>query len=301
MRIEQLQGLKKISETHSLNRAAQSLFISQQALSASIHNLEKELNTVLLNRSKTGVTLTADGEYVLTMGKQLLDAHDNIQTHFMQKSLNVPDNASALNISCIPLLRDHYLGKPISYFYKTFPRVSINLSQVSNETAIRNIQDGTLDLAFVSEFTYGGRSSLDLPEDISFFSIGTSPIMLLCSRYSHLAPYRYLSLENLLHEVFVYNNNYSTEMNHFFFSGYTNPPQTIFVQSTAIFQQMIADNNAVSFYFDSGIPVTGTSMLPEDILVKKLSENARMSIGYLYKKSTLAENTLSRIFVDHLL
>ena len=67
MNSEQLRQLIDISKTGSIRMTAKRLYISQQAVSESMKRLEKELNCILLNRSKNGVTLTDDGKFVLIL------------------------------------------------------------------------------------------------------------------------------------------------------------------------------------------------------------------------------------------
>lgn len=59
---------KEVAEAGNITAAAQTLFISQSAVSQSIKQLEAELQTRLFARNSRGVTLTADGrmlyEYV---------------------------------------------------------------------------------------------------------------------------------------------------------------------------------------------------------------------------------------------
>ena len=72
MTIEQLYYFVKIAESGSFTSASLKLFISQQALSISINNLEKELGVSLFQRSRKGVSLTVDGEYLYQQSKRHL-------------------------------------------------------------------------------------------------------------------------------------------------------------------------------------------------------------------------------------
>lgn len=54
----------KLSECSSFSEASNKLYISQQALSKSIKNLEMELNVRLFHRTNQGITLTSDGHYL---------------------------------------------------------------------------------------------------------------------------------------------------------------------------------------------------------------------------------------------
>lgn len=58
MRTDQIIYLNEINRRSSLHQASENLHISTQALSLSIKSLEEELGFQILERSRTGVTLT---------------------------------------------------------------------------------------------------------------------------------------------------------------------------------------------------------------------------------------------------
>ena len=64
MEFRQIQYFIKLSESTSISQAAKELFISQQALSKSIKNLESELNTRLFLRTNQGIKLSKSGVYL---------------------------------------------------------------------------------------------------------------------------------------------------------------------------------------------------------------------------------------------
>ncbi len=72
MRLEQLTYFVKTANTGSFSAASMELFISQQALSTSIKNLEKEFQAQLLIRTPKGVVLSNDGKYFYEIATQIL-------------------------------------------------------------------------------------------------------------------------------------------------------------------------------------------------------------------------------------
>lgn len=78
MTLIQLHYLITISETNSLNKAAEQLYVSQPSLSSSMKELEKELGITLFYRSGRGVTLTNDGLEFLLYAKQLYGQYETI-------------------------------------------------------------------------------------------------------------------------------------------------------------------------------------------------------------------------------
>lgn len=72
MRLEQLQYFVQVVESHSFNRAAQKLNITQPALTNSIRSLEEELGVQLLIRSRRGCVPTSWGVRIYEDCKSLL-------------------------------------------------------------------------------------------------------------------------------------------------------------------------------------------------------------------------------------
>lgn len=72
MRLEQLQYFVQVVESHSFNKAAQALNITQPALTNAVRALEEELGVQLLVRSRKGCTPTAWGVRIYEDCKSLL-------------------------------------------------------------------------------------------------------------------------------------------------------------------------------------------------------------------------------------
>ena len=95
MRMEQLQYLVEIIDSHSMNQAAKKLFVTQPALSQSIVSLEEELGFELLKRSSKGIAPTVLGSIVYEDAKKLTDDFKSYQhkwKNFVQKTPSVPIN-----------------------------------------------------------------------------------------------------------------------------------------------------------------------------------------------------------------
>ena len=82
MRMEQLRCIVDIAKTGSLTSTAKRLFVSQQAVSKSISQLEEELGVNILIRSKTGVNFTEEGLSVLDFAKKVLAEQDTLLQMF---------------------------------------------------------------------------------------------------------------------------------------------------------------------------------------------------------------------------
>ncbi len=69
MTLQQLTYLVTVAECGNITDAAERLFLSQPSLSAAIHNLEKEMGVTAFVRSNKGVTVTQEGEELLSFAR----------------------------------------------------------------------------------------------------------------------------------------------------------------------------------------------------------------------------------------
>lgn len=72
MELKQLTYFYEASTCQCFSKAAKNLYISQQALSKAIANLEAELGVALFVRKSSGISLTNEGEYLLERCKVIL-------------------------------------------------------------------------------------------------------------------------------------------------------------------------------------------------------------------------------------
>ena len=79
MTLQQLNYAIVISETGSMNKAAEQLYITQPSLTNSIKELEKEIGITIFNRSGKGVSLTADGMEFITYARQVYQQYETLQ------------------------------------------------------------------------------------------------------------------------------------------------------------------------------------------------------------------------------
>lgn len=82
MTLQQLTYLVTVADCGNITEAAEKLFISQPSLSAAIHNLEKEMGVTAFTRSNKGVTVTREGEELLSFARMLLEQADNMKETF---------------------------------------------------------------------------------------------------------------------------------------------------------------------------------------------------------------------------
>ena len=125
MTIRQFRYFLKIARCGSINKAALQLDITQQSLLASMNSLEKSLGFSVFSRSKSGVSLTPQGEAILDDVQRIVDICSR-WAQFMDD-----DSAARLPIriagtsSMINLI----LGKAVLSLKEKYPNVAIELHE----------------------------------------------------------------------------------------------------------------------------------------------------------------------------
>ena len=85
MRLEQLKYLVDIAETGSITATAERFFMSQQAVSKNIRQLEREYGIELLRRSNNVVVFTEEGEAFVEFARRVLTDETNLKQQFLMK------------------------------------------------------------------------------------------------------------------------------------------------------------------------------------------------------------------------
>ena len=85
MTLTHLKYVITIADTHSMNEAARTLFISQPSLSQAVRELEEEIGIILFNRSNRGVKITPEGEEFLGYARQVTEQCRLLEYRYIEK------------------------------------------------------------------------------------------------------------------------------------------------------------------------------------------------------------------------
>ena len=79
MQLTNIRYVIAIAKEGSFTKAAESLYISQPALSQAIRRLEQEMKISIFIREKNKVSLTPAGEVLVEEGQKMLESERNIR------------------------------------------------------------------------------------------------------------------------------------------------------------------------------------------------------------------------------
>jgi DNA-binding transcriptional LysR family regulator len=154
MRLDQLRYLRDISQTNSISKTAGRFFVSPQALSKSMQQLENEIGAPILVRSPFGVTLTPQGEEFLAKLSPFIDEYDSLHEEFLRMESSGDDtNATsmpAIHVHISSVLMAFLLPKAIAQFHTKYPRTVVSVEEVPHDKIFPSLTNGDCDLAFLS-------------------------------------------------------------------------------------------------------------------------------------------------------
>lgn len=87
MNLKEMNSYIMVCDKKSITAAAESLYISPQALSKTVQKIESELGVDLLIRSNNGVKVTVYGKLFYDGSKKILQEYDSISTKIKHLSL----------------------------------------------------------------------------------------------------------------------------------------------------------------------------------------------------------------------
>lgn len=150
MRMEQLRCLADIAQTGSLTRTAQRLYVSQQAISKSMKQLEQELGIEILVRTNMGVQITPAGQKVVAFAQTVLGEEEKLNMALQGEQMQVPE-PTLLKICSTSAVTNIVLPNIINELDARQQNVKFKISMVDSlDEIFEKVQTGDCDLGLLT-------------------------------------------------------------------------------------------------------------------------------------------------------
>lgn len=169
--LDQLKTLQAIARKGSFKRAADSLYISQPAISLQVQNLEKQLNITLFERCNKKATLTEAGNLMLYYGRRILALCEET-CRALEDLQNL--QGGTLIIGASQTTGTYLMPRLIGLFRQRYPQVAVKLQVHSTRLISWNVANGLVDLAIV-----GGEVPSELQEVLQITSYAEDELALI--------------------------------------------------------------------------------------------------------------------------
>lgn len=291
MTLQQLKYLVTVAECKNITEAAEKLFISQPSLSAAIHNLEKEMGVTAFVRSNKGVSVTREGEELLSFARNLLEQADIMKDRFCNDKSRMPK----FSVSC-----QHY-SFAVNAFVDVVNKYDANIySFILRETQTGEIIDDVangnseIGILYLSEHNEDVLTKLLKKNELIFEEIFKASPHVFISKNHPLSNKDIITLDELKpYPYLVYEQG---KRNSFYFSeeflSVLDMPKNIQVRDRATLFNLAIGLNG--FTVSSG--VIDKELNGEDIISKKLDMDCTMRIGLIKKKNII----LSRYAISYI-
>ena len=142
MNILQMTYFIAVVEHQNISRAAQSLFITQQTLSAHVAAMEKELGTCLFER-RPKFRLTRSGERFYQYCLRFRELNDAMEREFRDMAGEISD---ILHVGISQTRSQILMPDLIREMRKELPFVQVRIAEQTNDVLIEKLLKGDIDL-----------------------------------------------------------------------------------------------------------------------------------------------------------
>ena len=147
VKLELYRVFKEVAEVGNITAAAQALYISQSAVSQSIKQLERDLQTRLFARNSRGVTLTAEGQMLY---EYVRSAMGLLETGEEKLSQSRDLQMGHLTIGASDTVTSQFLLPYLDTFHKRHPAIHIQIVSGRSHKVLGLLRSGKVDIAFAS-------------------------------------------------------------------------------------------------------------------------------------------------------
>ncbi len=200
--LDQLRILKAISAEGSFKRAADSLFVSQPAISLQVQNLERQLDVPLFDRGGRRAQLTEAGHLLLSYGEKILGLCQET-CRAIEDLQNL--QGGTLIIGASQTTGTYLLPRMIGMFRKRYPDVAVQLHVHSTRRTAWSVANGQVDVAIV-----GGEVPTELQDSLKVQSYAEDELALIVPTSHAMAKLNTIHKDDLYKLQFITLDSQST-------------------------------------------------------------------------------------------
>ena len=200
MRIEYLREYVELCNQLNFNSTAESLHISQSALSKHIKALESDIGATLFERDKHHVWLTAEGEMFLSPAKNIVDLYSNAQIFFE----NERSNSERILIGGIIDSAGLYswIAGICNELHRSHPNFKPHFIPTENTSPVVQVANGEVDCAIMHYNPHHYNECAT--EQLAACHLFDAPIMAVVDGHGPLAKKRMLTADDMQNSSIIH-------------------------------------------------------------------------------------------------
>ncbi len=193
MELRHLKYFVAVATELNFSRAAETQLVAQPALSTQIADLEREIGTPLLFRTKRVVRLTAAGVVFLEEARRILAAAEDAKARALRAASG---EVGELSIGFFSAPTMQFLPDVIQRYRLAFPNVTLRMLELTPDKQLEAFKRGEIDVGFTRPLPPGTRG---LCSQLLF----KERLLVVLPESHRLAAHRRLKLEQLVEQPFV--------------------------------------------------------------------------------------------------
>jgi DNA-binding transcriptional LysR family regulator len=200
--LQQLRILKAVATEKNFTKAAAVLYLSQPSLSKQIKTLEKNLDTLLINRERNKISLTESGKVLLQYSERILALCEESCRALID--LKNGDRGN-LTVGASQTIGTYLMPRILALFAQNYPQIDLKVQVNSTRIIAKNIINREIDIAVV-----GGEISDDLKKNLTIQPFVYDELSLIISKSHPFAKKKKINKEDLYCLDFITLNSNST-------------------------------------------------------------------------------------------
>lgn len=189
--IEQVRSFLAVADHEHVSRAAESLHLTQGAVTQQIHNFERGVGVRLLERDGRGLRLTDAGRGLAISCRAALRAFEVVEDS--ARALKLLE-AGSLHIGASPTCASYYLPSRLATFNQRFPKVTMSVTVEPTSEISHQVSAGALDCGLIEGAPTPDLASVVLAQDVLVLVVNPRHPLAAMKRVTsvQLSRFRYL-------------------------------------------------------------------------------------------------------------
>lgn len=192
MEWQQIEYFQVVARLQHITRAAETLLISQPALSRSIARLEEELGVPLFERQGRSIILNSYGQLFLKRVDRMINEFQDGKKEI--QDLLDPDYGE-VSFGFMPTLGTYLIPNLISSFRVNYPNVNYRFKQNGNDLLLKQLESNEIDFCLVS--------SIEAKSQFQWVQLWREELFIIVPSSHHLANHESITLQEIANEPFV--------------------------------------------------------------------------------------------------
>ncbi len=276
MTLQQLRYAITVAETGTITEAAKKLYFPQPSLTNAIHELEKEMNLVIFQRTNKGILLSGEGEEFLGYARQVLEQASILEDKYK-------GNGGGKKQFCVSTQHYSFAVNAFVDLIKEYGQEEYDFSLRETQT-YEIIEDvahmrSEIGILFLNDFNETVLRKILKTNDLEFHELFVAKPHVFISRKHPLADRQVITNQEL--EEYPYLSFEQGEHNSFYFSeeifSTSERKKNIRVRDRATLFNLLIGLNGYTVC--SG--VIDKKLNGKDIIAVPLQDEGDMRIGYI--------------------